>query len=365
VKPPSGTAFLPLPDHVSNLQERGNQHVDQKIASRDPALQRLPLGAFPTPLEAAPRLAAAIGAKALLVKREDLSGPALGGNKIRKLELLLADARAHGADAVITTAGLQSNFCRALAGTAAKLGMRCALLLRGNRPDRATGNLMLDRLFDADVRHLDVKDPWDPRARAALDALADELRGQGHTPYVIHLPGASAGLGVAAWVAGADELDAQFTAAGVDPDRLIVACGSGLTLAGLALGLKRAGRRCRVSGISVQQPASRLVPWIVEAASRALPLLSPGPALAAEDFDVIDGFVGGAYGVPSPAGIAAVRLAGSREGLVLDPIYTGKAMAGLQACLAEGRFAREETIVFLHSGGTPGLFANTDSFGDA
>jgi len=328
-------------------------------------LPRLPLGAFPTPLEAAPRLAAALGVAALHVKREDLSGPALGGNKIRQLEMLLADARAQGCDAVISTAGQQSNFCRALAGTAAKLGLRCALLLRGAAPPRATGNLFLDGLFGADTRFLDVKDPWDPRARQALDALAEELRGQGHRPYVIHLTGASAGLGVAAWVAGADELDAQFTALGIDPDRLVLACGSSLTLAGIALGLKRAGRRCRVSGISVQQPASRLVPWIVEAAARALPLLAPGPALAAADFDMIDGFVGAAYGTPSPAGIAAVRLAGAREGLVLDPVYTGKAMAGLAACLGDGRFGAAERIVFLHSGGTPGLFAHLDAFGDA
>jgi D-cysteine desulfhydrase family pyridoxal phosphate-dependent enzyme len=338
--------------------------VSEKLNSAAWPAAKLVLGAFPTPLDPAPRLAMAVGADALFVKREDLSGPALGGNKIRKLELLLADARAHGADAVITTAGLQSNFCRALAGTAAKLGMRCALLLRGSRPNRATGNLLLDQLFGADVRFLDVKDPWDPRARAALDALADELRTNGHVPYVIHLPGASAGLGVAAWAGGALELDAQFMQLGIDPDRLVVACGSGLTLAGLALGLKRAGRRCRVSGISVQQPASRLVPWIVEAASRALPLLGEGAALTAEDFDVIDGFVGDAYGMPSPAGIAAVRLAGSREGLVLDPVYTGKAMAGLAACLGDGRFGARETIIFLHSGGTPGLFANTDAFGD-
>jgi 1-aminocyclopropane-1-carboxylate deaminase/D-cysteine desulfhydrase-like pyridoxal-dependent ACC family enzyme len=320
------------------------------------------LGAFPTPLDDAPRLAAALGGAALHVKREDLSGPALGGNKIRKLELLLADARAQGCDAVVSTAGQQSNFCRALAGTAAKLGLRCALLLRGAAPERADGNLFLDGLFGADIRFLDVKDPWDPRARAALDALAQELRDRGHRPYVIHLTGASAGIGVAAWVRGAAELDAQFSARGIDPDRLVLACGSSLTLAGLALGLKRIGRRCRVSGISVQQPASRLVPWIVEAAGRALSLLGAGPALAAADFDMIDGFVGAAYGVPSPEAVAAVRMAGASEGLVLDPVYTGKAMAGLAACLRDGRFGAGERIVFLHSGGTPGLFANIDAF---
>jgi 1-aminocyclopropane-1-carboxylate deaminase/D-cysteine desulfhydrase-like pyridoxal-dependent ACC family enzyme len=337
--------------------------MNKKLSFHPSVAPPLRLGAFPTPLEAAPRLAAALGAATLHVKREDLSGPALGGNKIRKLEMLLADARAQGCDAVVSTAGQQSNFCRALAGTAAKLGLRRVLLLRGAPPPRAAGNLFLDGLFGADIRFLDVKDPWDPRARQALDALAEELRGQNHRPYVIHLTGTSAGLGVAAWVAGAGELDAQCAALGIDPDRLVLACGSSLTLAGIALGLKRAGRRCRVSGISVQQPASRLVPWIVEAARRALPLLADGPALEAADFDVIDGFVGAAYGVPSPEAVAAVRLGGASEGLVLDPVYTGKAMAGLLTCLRDGRFGAGEHIVFLHSGGTPGLFANLDAFG--
>ena len=323
---------------------------------------RLALGAFPTPLDDAPRLAAALGLAGLRVKREDLAGPALGGNKIRKLELLLADARAKGCDAVISTAGQQSNFCRALAGTAAKLGMACALLLRGAKPNRAQGNVLLDQLFGADLRFIDVTDPWDPRVGTALDALAAELRGRGRTPYVAHLVGSSAGLGVAAWAAGAEELVAQFDEAGIDPDRLIVACGSGLTLAGLALGLKRAGRRCRPTGISAQQKAARMIPWIVEAAGGGADLLGDGPRLAAGDFDFIDEFVGEAYGVPSPASLAAVRLAASCEGLVLDPVYTGKAMAGLKACVADGRVGRGETVVFLHSGGLPGLFVNGDAF---
>ena len=354
---------IPLGLFVAKLRETFNPDMNGKLSSILPGVPSIDLGVFPTPLEPAPRLAAAIGVAALHVKREDLSGPALGGNKVRKLELLLADARARGCDAVVTTAGQQSNFCRALAGTAAKLGIHCALLLRGAPPPVEGGNLLLDRLFGAEVRFLDVKDPWDPRAKEALDALAAELRARGRRPHVIHLPGESAGLGVAAWVGGALELDAQFAAQGIDPDRLVLACGSSLTLAGLALGLKRAGRRCRVSGISVQQPAARLVPWVVEAAARALPLLGPGPALEAGDFDMIDGFVGEAYGKPSPEAVAAVRLAGGGEGLVLDPVYTGKAMAGLAACLRDGRFAARGHVVFLHSGGTPGLFANVDALG--
>ena len=336
--------------------------MDTKLAFPPAGLPRLALGAFPTPLEAAPRLAASLGLAQLWIKREDLAGPALGGNKVRKLELLLADAQAKGCDAVLSTAGQQSNFCRALAGTTAKLGMACALLLRGARPNAAQGNLLLDGLFGAEIRFLDVTDPWDPRVRQALDALAGELRARGRTPYVAHLVGASSGLAVAAWAGGAEELAAQFDAAGIDPDRLIVACGSGLTLAGLALGLKRAGRRCRVTGISAQQKAPRMLPWIVEAAGHGAALLGPGPRLAAGEFDFLDEFIGAAYGEPSPASLAAVRLAASREGLALDPVYTGKAMAGLAACARDGRVGPGETVVFLHSGGLPGLFANAEAF---
>lgn len=322
----------------------------------------LTLGVYPTPLEPAPRLAAALGIAGLLVKREDLAGPALGGNKIRKLERMLADARAQGCDAVLTTAGLQSNLCRALAGVSARLGLHCALLLRGTAPNQPTGNLFLDELFGAEIRFLDVTDPWDPRARAALDALAEDLRRRGLRPYLMHLPGRSAALCVEAWASGAVELDRQFAERGLDPDRIVVACGSGLTLAGLALGFRRAGRRCRVTGISVQQPAARLKPWIVEAAGRASAANSDRSVLGLDDFDVIDGFVGPAYGTASPEAIAAVRLAARTEGLVLDPVYTGKALAGLAALAKAGTIAARESIVFLHSGGLPGLFAQSAAF---
>ena len=323
---------------------------------------RLALGAFPTPLDDAPRLATALGLAGLRVKREDLAGPALGGNKIRKLELLLADARAKGCDAVISTAGQQSNFCRALAGTAAKLGMGCALLLRGAKPNRAQGNVLLDQLFGADLRFIDVTDPWDPRVGTALDALAAELRARGRTPYVAHLVGSSAGLGVAAWAAGAEELVAQFEEAGIDPDRLIVACGSGLTLAGLALGLKRAGRRCRPTGISAQQKAAPHDP--VDRRGRCGRRRPAGRRAAPRGrrFRLHRRVRRRSVRRAEPASLAAVRLAASCEGLVLDPVYTGKAMAGLKACVADGRVGRHETVVFLHSGGLPGLFVNSDAF---
>jgi 1-aminocyclopropane-1-carboxylate deaminase/D-cysteine desulfhydrase-like pyridoxal-dependent ACC family enzyme len=323
-------------------------------------LQRLRLASLPTPLEAAPRLGAALGIR-LFIKREDCSGYGLGGNKLRKLDFILADALARGHDAVVTTAGLQSNFCRALAAAAAKLGLGCGLLLRGQAPNHVQGNLLLDHLFGATVRYTDVTDPWDPRVKSELAALAESLRASGRNPAIVHLPGVTAPLAAAAWASGAEELDAQWRDADIDPDRLYVAVGSGLTLAGLALGLKVAGRRCRVIGISVQQPAARIVPWVVESANAASRLAGFAMPFSAGDFDVDDRHIGAAYGVPSEASLAAVAMAGRYEGLVLDPVYTGKALGGMIAQVREGSVMPGQTIVFLHSGGTPGLFVHADA----
>jgi 1-aminocyclopropane-1-carboxylate deaminase/D-cysteine desulfhydrase-like pyridoxal-dependent ACC family enzyme len=323
-------------------------------------LKRLTLATLPTPLEAAPRLGAALGIR-LYVKREDCSGYGLGGNKLRKLDFILADALERGHDAVVTTAGLQSNFCRALAAAAAKLGLGCGLLLRGRAPNHVQGNLLLDRVFGATVRYTEVTDPWDPQVKIELEALAEALRAAGRNPAIVHLPGVTAPLAAAAWASGAEELDAQWRAAGLDPDRLYLAVGSGLTLAGLALGLKAAGRRCRVTGISVQQQAARIVPWVVESANAASRLAGLAMPFSAADFDVDDRHIGAAYGVPSPASVAAVSLAGRHEGLVLDPVYTGKALGGMIAQVREGLVKPGETVVFLHSGGTPGLFVHADA----
>ncbi len=330
------------------------------LATASPAgLKRLTMAAFPTPLEPARRLGEALGV-GLFVKREDCSGYGLGGNKLRKLDFIMADVLAKGHDAVISTAGAQSNFCRALAAASAKLGLACGLLLRGTAAGVVQGNLLLDEVFGATIRFTDVTDPWDPRVKLELDALADALRAKGHNPAIVHLPGATAALAAAAWVTGAEELDGQWRAAGIDPARLYVAVGSGLTMAGLALGLKRAGRRCRVVGISVQQPRERIVPWIVETAAGASRLAGLDTVLAADDFELDDTHRGPAYGVPSNASLEALALAGRHEGLILDPVYTGKAMAGLVAHARAGAIARGETVVFLHSGGTPGLFVHAD-----
>lgn len=321
------------------------------------ALPRVALARLPTPVEEAPRLAREIGVRRLRIKREDLTGAAFGGNKLRQIELILGDARRRGADWVISTAGAQSNFCRALAGSAASLGLGCDLLLRGSPALAPHGNLLLDRVFGARVRFTDNTDPWDPAIRAALDALADGLRAEGRTPMVVQLTGETAGLGVAGWVGGAEEILSQ----GDPPDRIVVACGSALTLSGLALGFKHLDARTRVVGISVQQPVTRLGAWIVEAAAKGAQMLGLDTRLDAGDFDLIDA-VGEGYGQPTSEGVDAVRLAGRTQGLVLDPVYTGKALAGLRAALASGAISRDADTMFVHSGGAPGLFANAAAF---
>lgn len=326
--------------------------------SRDPTtgLDRLALARLPTPLEAAPRLAKALRLSSLYVKREDLSGDALGGNKLRQIDFILAAALQEGADTLVTTASSQSNFCRTLAGACAKTGLSCHLLLRRAGGHEMQGNLLLDHVFGATIDWTDVTDPWSPAIRAELDAIMARLGAEGRRPFLVQLPGVTAGLGVAGWACGAAELAQDFAALGQDPDMLVVACGSGLTFAGLALGLKHLGRGTRAVGISVQQPKERLTPWVVEAAERGAKLMGWRTRLDTGDFTLTDDQIAPGYGRPSPASLQALRLAGREAGLLLDPVYTGKAMAGLAALIGSGAVAPGSSVAFLHSGGTPAIF---------
>jgi 1-aminocyclopropane-1-carboxylate deaminase/D-cysteine desulfhydrase-like pyridoxal-dependent ACC family enzyme len=317
------------------------------------ALPRIPLARLPTPYEPAPRLAAAAGLRVLWIKREDHSGPALGGNKIRQIEVILGAARAAGADTVVTTAASQSNFCRALAGCAAQAGLGCRLLLRASGGTEPVGNLLLMRLFGAEISFTDATDPWHPSVRAELDAISDDLRARGRVPLIVQLPGETAALAAAAWALAVEELAADFSRAGDAPELFAVACGSSLTLAGLAVGFAHHGLPTRLLGVSVQQPAARLVPWVTDICTRTAALLGWEVKDAMARVRITDDQIPPGYAKPSEAGLAALMLAARTEGLVLDPSYTGKAMAGLLAAARPGG-----TAAFLHSGGAPALFAH-------
>lgn len=315
------------------------------------------LGQFPTPLEPTPRLSAALGGPALWIKREDLSGLALGGNKTRQLEALMGATLAEGADTVVTTAAAQSNFCRTVAAAGAKLGVHVVLLLRGDATTPVTGNLLLDQLFGAEIEFVDTTDPYDPAVPRRLDAILDRLRAAGRRPKLLHVVGAAGALGAAAYIPAAEELAAQFADAEIEPAAMYVTAGSGLTVAGLALGLKHLRLRTRIIGVCAQSEAAFLHPLIVRRANEAAALLGLGTTIGEDDVELDDQHIGTGYGVAGEAGIAAMELTARKEGLVLDPVYTGKCMAGLIAHIRAGRWRMGEIVVFLHSGGAPRLFA--------
>ena len=328
---------------------------DDQLTAR---LARVSLGQFPTALEAAPRLSAEPGFPPVWVKREDLSGLALGGNKSRQLEFLMAAAMAGGAQAVITTAAAQSNFCRATAAAGARLGIQVGLLLRGTGQEALQGNLLLDRLFGAELRFIPTRDPYDPRVPGWIEEFVADFHRRGLQTHVLHLPGRTGTLGAAAMVCTGEEMVRQFAAQGIVPQAVFLAAGSGLTVAGLALAFKALGLPTRVVGVSVQKTADFMVPLIIERANAAAGLLGLGTRIDARDFDFDDGHIGTAYGVPTQASVEAIQIAGRSEGLVLDPVYSGKGFAGMLAQLRAGRRPGPAPVVFFHSGGAPGLFAN-------
>lgn len=326
-------------------------------------LPRLRLAHLPTPLEPATRLSAQLGGPPVWIKREDLSALALGGNKARQLEFLMADAAASGAQAVVTTAAVQSNFCRACAAAGAVLGVHVGLLLRGNGTEALQGNYLLDRLFGAEIRFIDTHDPYDPAVVPALEQFVDDLRLRGLKTQVLHLPGRTGTLGAAAMVDTGEEMAWQFREQGITPQAVFLAVGSGLTVAGVALAFKALGLSTRVVGISVQRPADFIWPLILERANAAAQLLGLSVRLEAADIDIDDRHLGDGYGQPSAAGLQAMMQVGRSQGIVLDPVYTGKAMAGMLAQLREGRFSADAPVVFFHSGGAPGLFAQAAQCG--
>jgi len=329
------------------------------------ALDRLPrfaLAALPTPLERAANLSRALGVD-LWIKRDDLTGLALGGNKVRKLEYLVGDALAHGATSLLTTAAAQSNFCRVTAAAGARAGLHVRLLLRGTAAEPVQGNLLLDRLLGADIRFTDDMDPYSEGTKRRLEAWADDDRAAGGEPYILYIHGGShvGALATAAYVQTAVELDGQCRASGIRPDHLYVAVGSGSTVAGLLVGARGpAGglARTRIRGVCVSALSDVVGPKVREFAGTAAALL--GAQVADEPPDLDDGERGPGYGVPTAAALEAIHTAASREAIVLNPVYTGKAFAGLLRDVARGAIAPGSTVVFMNTGGDPLIFANAE-----
>jgi D-cysteine desulfhydrase family pyridoxal phosphate-dependent enzyme len=320
------------------------------------------LDSAPTPLVELRTLGAPLGSVRILVKRDDLGGIGAGGNKLRKLQYAVGAAHAEGADTLLTFGALQSNHARLTAAVAASCGMECELFLSRRVPRRdpayeSSGNLLLARLFGATVH--EIAPEADAVALAA--ARVDALRASGRRPWVIPFGGSDA-TGALGYVDCATELVAQCGALGLGgPDHVIVASGSGGTQAGLVAGFHAAGTATRVHGVSVLHPAAALAAIVRRLAAETCARLGHGAPPDAQT-EVDDRFVGAGYGVPTDAAQQAIRRLARAEGIVLDPVYTGKAFAGLLALAASGRFAPGATVVFVHTGGLPGVFAYAPEF---
>lgn len=309
------------------------------------------LAQLPSPLHRAPGLGASLGVP-LWLKRDDLLGFGFGGNKVRGLEILVADARRRGADVLVTGAGVQSNHVRATAATAAWAGMEMVAVYWGDAPARLEGNYKLVRLLGGEPRFTGNAD------RAGVDGViaevAAELTAAGRTPYPIPRGGACA-LGVLAHVLAAAELAEQCRRLGAHPTLVWLAVGSGTTLTGWLLGTRLADAPWRVEGVTVSRPGDEIRAQVARLAAETEPWLGK---VEPPEVVVHEGFIGDGYGIPSPGGDAAVALAARTQGVFLDPVYTGKAFDGLFAAARGGRFGPGDEVVFVHTGGEPALFVD-------
>ena len=309
-----------------------------------------------TPIEAMPRLSAALGGPQLFIKRDDLLGLAAGGNKTRKLEFLVADALAQGADTLITVGAPQSNHCRLTLAAAAKEGLACRLIIEervaGTFSTEALGNnLLFDLMGAANIRVV----PLGSDLAAEMDKDAAAVRAAGGKPYTI-VGGGSNPLGALGYAACAAEIVTQAFDMGVPFDRIVVASGSAGTHAGILAGLAALNAGIPVIGINVRRPRAEQEGNVHKLALATSALLGT-PAPTRQDVVALDDWVGPGYSLPTADMVAAVRLLAASEGILLDPVYSGKAMAGLIGLVRSGQFAPDERLLFIHTGGSPSLHA--------
>src|SRR6478609_5121464 len=318
------------------------------------SLPRFLLAQLPTPLARFERLSRELAGPEILIKRDDQTGLALGGNKTRKLEFLVGHALAQGADTLVTLGAAQSNHCRQTAAAAAMAGLKCELILNGKRPDVPNGNLLLDELFGANEH-------WIERSQRAakIKSLETELRAAGRSPYLIPV-GGSNGIGAVGYVVAMLELMEQLRAAKQQVDHLVFGSSSGGTQAGMALGARFTGFTGSVTGLSIDKNDPEHFEYEIEVAQIAndcAQYIGSDIRVTKDDIHVAYGYKGEGYGVVGDLEREAIRLMARMEGIILDPVYAGRAFGALVDLIRQGKYRRGETVLFWHTGGAPALFA--------
>lgn len=309
---------------------------------------RIKFAHLPTPIENLPRLSAILGGPALITKRDDQTGLAFGGNKTRKLEYLLYAAQEEGAQTLITAGAVQSNHCRQTVAAAAKFGLDCILVLFGDPPTPPDANHLLHYLLGAEVIFTERE-----RVNSKLGDVFEDTLSAGRKPYLIPYGGSNP-IGALGYVNAMLELAAQ----NITPDWIVFPSSSGGTQAGMLLGARLSGYQGRILGISVDEPADELCSRVADLATQTARSIDEKLTFTPSDVLVNDDYLGGGYAVMGAAEIEAIRLFAAYEALLLDPVYTGRAAAGLIDLIRQGYFKRDETVLFWHTGGGPALFAS-------
>ena len=317
-------------------------------------IPRQSLGFFPTPLIELSRLSKALDGPTIFMKRDDNTGLALGGNKTRKLEFIMGDALAQGADCVITAGAAQSNHCRQTAAAAASLGLECHLVLGGEEPEQTSGNLLLDKIFGSHIH-------WAGANRKGEDIpkIVEQLTKQGKKPYVIPYGGSNE-LGALAFVEAFKELESQRESMNLSFTHIVFASSSGATQAGLMLGKKILNSPAQIVGINIDKGETDKVPfdqYTVALANSTASLIGADHQFSESDLTLNSDYVGEGYGVVGTLENEAIAMTAQTEGILLDPVYTGRAMGGLIDMIRSGKIKKTDRVLFWHTGGAPALFA--------
>lgn len=321
---------------------------------------RVVLSHLPTPIEELPNLGRDLGGPGIFIKRDDCTGLAMGGNKSRHLEFYLGEAGRRGADTVLITGAVQSNYVRMAAAAARRLGMDCHIQLEERVPGvdtlyRTSGNVLLDRVLGATLHSYPAGED-EEGADNRLDGIAEELRRGGAKPYAIRLGPSHRPLGALGYVIAAGEILEQLRASGLGIDEVVVASGSGATHMGLLFGLRALGSAIAVTGICVRREAEKQRPRLIETAAALARMLGMEPVVEPDDIRLVDDLLAPGYGRTNDRTLEAIRMMAHCEGILLDPVYTGKAAAGMIRLIRQRTLEGTAKVLFIHTGGTPALF---------